>query len=272
MTEAAIQSTTASQDRVNTRDAGARTDVAFWRSRQPRCAALSAGGGAPSWVKAVEGHLPDTSKARVLEVGVVPGHMLLYFAARRGYACTGIDLSPTIHDVAGAFAAQGVTAEFIQADFLKWECGNRFDLVYSCGLVEHFDDPRLVIERHWRLVRPGGLLVLTVPTLTPFQYAIRRLTYTAERYREMVTTHNPRIMRRGALKRAVSACEGAHVVVARHTREMTVWFGPGSPGVRPWTAPLFGPIREMERVANRLRWSSRWFSPEVVVAARKAEV
>jgi SAM-dependent methyltransferase len=41
----------------------------------------------------------------------------------------------------------------------------QFDVVYSLGLIEHFDDVPAVIERHVRLAKPGGLLVVGCPNL-----------------------------------------------------------------------------------------------------------
>lgn len=44
-----------------------------------------------------------------------------------------------------------------------------FDLVYSSGLIEHFDDTAAVVAEHIRLLKPGGKLVLAVPNLEGVQ-------------------------------------------------------------------------------------------------------
>lgn len=44
-----------------------------------------------------------------------------------------------------------------------------FELVYSQGLIEHFDDTAAVITEHLRLVKPAGKLVLVVPNLQGLQ-------------------------------------------------------------------------------------------------------
>lgn len=43
------------------------------------------------------------------------------------------------------------------------------DLVYSSGLIEHFDDTPAVVAEHLRLVKPGGQLVLIVPNFEGLQ-------------------------------------------------------------------------------------------------------
>lgn len=53
-----------------------------------------------------------------------------------------------------------------------------FDVVYSCGLIEHFDDMAAVIGEHLRVTRPGGRLVLIVPNLQGVQGKIwKRLAH-----------------------------------------------------------------------------------------------
>lgn len=38
-----------------------------------------------------------------------------------------------------------------------------FDVVFSAGVIEHFDDPREIVRSHVRLVRPGGKAIITIP-------------------------------------------------------------------------------------------------------------
>lgn len=38
-----------------------------------------------------------------------------------------------------------------------------YDFVFSCHCLEHMPDPRAALEEWWKLVRPGGHLILVVP-------------------------------------------------------------------------------------------------------------
>lgn len=53
----------------------------------------------------------------------------------------------------------------------------RADVVFSVGLVEHFPSAETsqVIATHFRLVSPGGLVIITFPTPTPLYCLARRL-------------------------------------------------------------------------------------------------
>lgn len=50
------------------------------------------------------------------------------------------------------------------------------DLVFSVGLVEHFDPPatRRAILAHFDILRPGGIAVITFPTPTPLYKLARK--------------------------------------------------------------------------------------------------
>jgi SAM-dependent methyltransferase len=46
---------------------------------------------------------------------------------------------------------------------------NNFNIVYSVGLIEHFDDNKEVLQRHGDLLKPGGLLICYIPNIVGFQ-------------------------------------------------------------------------------------------------------
>ena len=41
----------------------------------------------------------------------------------------------------------------------------RFDIVHSCHTIEHLAHPQEVLADHWRVLKPGGLLVLDAPNI-----------------------------------------------------------------------------------------------------------
>jgi ubiquinone/menaquinone biosynthesis C-methylase UbiE len=42
---------------------------------------------------------------------------------------------------------------------------DRFDIVHSCHTIEHLAHPQDVLADHWRVLKPGGLLVLDAPNI-----------------------------------------------------------------------------------------------------------
>ena len=51
----------------------------------------------------------------------------------------------------------------IETDLFKYKPEQQYDLVLSCGLIEHFNDTADIINRHIAFVKPGGTLLITLP-------------------------------------------------------------------------------------------------------------
>ncbi len=246
------------------------TDVEYWNERQAEEIQLPSGGTQPLWIREVADHLPRGKDTTFLEIGVVPGGVLMYFACKLGYECTGIDFSPKVNLLQAEFARHGLKARFVQADFLTWQPGEKFDIVYSGGFIEHFTDYENIVRKHWDLVAPGGYLLLSIPTFTtPVQKLIRRFLFTRTMMREVWSAHHTQMMNLSCLKKAVQACPDAEIEVASYAAGMTVCFGHRMPGVRSWTRPFFPGLRLIERMVAALHISSGFFSPMAVVLARK---
>lgn len=102
-----------------------------------------------------------------IEVGCVPGNYLVYLAKEFGYRVSGIDYSDHMPYVEGNLRFNGIgDAELFRADLFQFEPPRRYDLVFSQGFVEHFDDYKSVVQKHADLAAPGGLVVIIVPNLT----------------------------------------------------------------------------------------------------------
>ena len=100
----------------------------------------------------------DFQGRRVLEVGCGRGSMSAYFADA-GYDSTLLDISPHVVETAyEVFARHGLKARFSVGDALSLPYDdNSFDIVFSIGLLEHFEDIEAVIREQARVLATGGL-------------------------------------------------------------------------------------------------------------------
>ena len=48
--------------------------------------------------------------------------------------------------------------------------GGSFDIVYSMGLIEHFENPTEVIDEHIRLLNKEGFLIILIPNFNNSLY------------------------------------------------------------------------------------------------------
>jgi SAM-dependent methyltransferase len=98
-------------------------------------------------------------RARYLEVGAGRGTTSMYLASRN-CDVTMLDLSSEGFRVAKQnFAREGLRVPKMMVGDAS-SAGLRegsFDCILSIGLLEHFTDPRMVLEETLRLLAPGGL-------------------------------------------------------------------------------------------------------------------
>jgi len=146
-------------------------------------------------------HMPERG-ASVVEIGSAPGEHLVKLKDRFGLVPYGIEYSDSGVDVNRTlFVASGIDPEnVIPMDFFSDEClerhRERFDVVVSRGFIEHFDDAASVVDRHLALLKPGGLLVVTIPNLRGVNGALTRLFH-----KELIPMHNLEIMSKDAFSR-----------------------------------------------------------------------
>jgi SAM-dependent methyltransferase len=108
--------------------------------------------------------LPHSSTKRFIELGSGPGRWLIYFHKRFGYQVEGCDYSPVSCAQARQNLAQaGIPGTIRYGSFLELQ--EQYDIVFSGGVIEHFENPGELVERFARLVRPGGILITDVPNL-----------------------------------------------------------------------------------------------------------
>lgn len=124
---------------------------------------------------------------RVLELGCGGSQWLPLLARRYGCAVEGIELDRVAADLARAnLCGAGVDGVIHTGDAFAPDAHadliEAFDVVYSRGLLEHFADPVVCLRSVRRYVKPGGILLTTVPNLRGLNFALQMLADVA-RYR-----------------------------------------------------------------------------------------
>jgi SAM-dependent methyltransferase len=111
-------------------------------------------------------YLPKNEKYEFLELGCTPGRWLHYFNYEFGYAVSGLDNSSVGLEVTRKnLELLNVTAKLHNSDVMSFTCEKNFDIVFSLGLIEHFNPPDEILEKHLELVRKGGYVVIGVPNI-----------------------------------------------------------------------------------------------------------
>lgn len=117
--------------------------------------------------------------ARLIEIGCGGSRWLPYFHRTFGYEITGIDYSSSGIRLSRLILDKArIPATIVQGDLFEPPADmiERFDVVTSFGVVEHFDHTSQAIAACARYLRPGGTMITEVPTLRgPYGLAYRLL-------------------------------------------------------------------------------------------------
>ncbi|NJL88430.1 MAG: methyltransferase domain-containing protein [Coleofasciculaceae cyanobacterium SM2_1_6] len=129
---------------------------------------------------------------KILDVGCGIGGSSLYLAEKYHAQVTGITLSPVQANRAKVRAAsQGLVdrTNFLVADALAMPFADQsFDLVWSLESAEHFPDKKQFLQEAYRVLKPGGLLLLATwchrpPTPATGELTPQEQKHLAEIYR-----------------------------------------------------------------------------------------
>lgn len=105
---------------------------------------------------------------RWLDVGCGDG-TLMGFAEECGYETFGIDIRA---DAVQMLSAAGCNVE--RMDFAEFPEGKPYEVVSMRDVIEHIPFPVAVIEKAYRLTAPGGLLVISTPSLDALAWKLPR--------------------------------------------------------------------------------------------------
>ncbi len=102
----------------------------------------------------------------VLDIGSGVGTLDFYLASK-GKSITGIEISKRAVDIANksleVFDLRG-KVKFILGDFLKLKPKGKYDFVICSEVLEHLEDDKIAIKMIDRLMKKGGLVMITVPS------------------------------------------------------------------------------------------------------------
>ena len=175
---------------------------------------------------------------RGLEIGSAPGYRSLGLWRRVAIEPWGIEYTDSgVAAQKALYRQEGLPEDWVvRGDFfdekLRAPWRDHFDVVASYGFIEHFDEPVDVVRKHMELLKPGGLLVLTVPNLNPTTW-----------YGRLVRRFNPAVYQ----MHNIATCTSANFcTIAQSLTGQVVFCG-----------PLGGP--DLEFLPDR-RWPGRFVS------------
>lgn len=114
--------------------------------------------------------------ARCVELGAGEGDFSVLLA-EQGHQVTLVDFSQqALARARERFERLGLEAEYVCGDMFEFaeQQAGTFDAAASLGVAEHFSGPKrqLVIDAHRRVLRPGGVALISVPNACCVPYRL----------------------------------------------------------------------------------------------------
>jgi len=118
-------------------------------------------------------HLPFIRKelkklkkdSKIMEAGCGIGQWV-FWMAEQDYQVVGVDLAPKAIAVAKKYAQKNniKNCNFIEGDIRNLKIkDNYFDYIFSFGVLEHFHNPKVILDEFKRVLKVGGKIFISVP-------------------------------------------------------------------------------------------------------------
>ena len=101
-----------------------------------------------------------------IELGGFPGYYAVFLKKYFKLDVTLLDYfvhQPVTNELLKANGLVESDIHIIETDLFNHQESKQYDLVLSCGLIEHFNDTADIIQRHIDFLKPGGTLMITLP-------------------------------------------------------------------------------------------------------------
>jgi SAM-dependent methyltransferase len=202
-----------------------------------------------------------------IELGGFPGYYAVFLKKYFKLDVTLLDYfvhQPITNELLKTNGLEGSDIHIVETDLFNYEPVQQFDLVLSCGLIEHFNDTADIINRHINFVKPGGTLFITLPNFKALNGWFQK-----EYDRENYDKHNISCMDPEFL---ASICQkaGLTVVQSKYFGNFSLWLEDEKQkplGVRLFKKSLWLAGKVLTKLVP---FNSKQLSPYIILEARKA--
>jgi len=155
-----------------------------------------------------------------IELGGFPGYYAVFLKKYLKLEVTLLDYfvhPPITQELLKTNGLAHDAIQIIETDLFKYTTPQQYDLVLSCGLIEHFNDTSDIINRHIAFVKPGGTLFITLPNFKALNGWLQK-KFDSDNYDK----HNINCMDPKLLANICSAA-GLEVVQSRYFGKFSLW-------------------------------------------------
>jgi len=203
-----------------------------------------------------------------IELGGFPGYYAVFLKKYLKLDVTLLDYfvhEPITHQLLQANGLAKEDIHIIETDLFSYEPAQHYDLVLSCGLIEHFNDTEDIIRRHISFLKPGGTLFITLPNFKALNGWFQK-NFDKENYDK----HNIDCMDPQLLKQIVENA-GLKVLSANYFGKFSIWLEnekEKSTGVRIFKKATWLVGKVFTKI---FPFDSKQLSPYIVIEAKRTD-
>lgn len=123
-------------------------------------------------------YLPQKEGIRLIEAGCAQSSWLPYFNLRFGYEVSGIDYSETgCKKAKQNLSNYHVAGKIFCRNFLdeNSDLFQQFDIVFSRGVIEHFEKPEIVLKKFYNLLKTDSTIVTIIPNMAGLMGRLQKI-------------------------------------------------------------------------------------------------
>lgn len=201
-----------------------------------------------------------------IELGGFPGYYAVFLKKYLHLDVTLLDYFvhlPIINDLLKTNGLNEHAISIIETDLFNYTPEKKYDLVLSCGLIEHFNDTADIIKRHIAFIKTGGTLFITLPNFHAINGWLQK-TFDKENFdKHNLNSMNPKYLE--------SICKNAGLVNVKacYTGGFSVWLEDEKQ--KPFHAKLLKRILWFtgKVLSKILPFESKRMSPYILLVAQK---
>ncbi|WP_158798579.1 bifunctional 2-polyprenyl-6-hydroxyphenol methylase/3-demethylubiquinol 3-O-methyltransferase UbiG [Pedobacter sp. L105] len=203
-----------------------------------------------------------------IELGGFPGYYAVFLKKYFKLDVTLLDYfvhQPVTNALLEANELKESDIHIIETDLFNHKEVQRYDLVLSCGLIEHFNDTDDIIQRHIHFLKPGGTLLITLPNFKALNGWFQKVFDKANYDKHNIHCMDPELLA------SISRKAGLEVVQSKYFGHFSLWLEDEKnkpAGVRLFKKSVWLLGKVFTKV---FPFNSRQLSPYIILEARKAQ-
>lgn len=206
--------------------------------------------------------IKTNTRKTFIEIGGFPGIMSIYFLKKYQCETTLLDFyidKQMVNKMETLNQVEENSVECIESDFFEFQSLRKYDLVFSHGFIEHFDDTADVIKRHVQLLEPDGNLLIVLPNFRGLNGWIQKVFD-----KENFEAHNLNSMIIDDLKCIMSGFNLSNVKI-EYTAKPIVWL---EPKPTKWNKITRVVVKTLSWFIKLFPIKSKLLSPYIVITGK----